>query len=200
MPVRKGDSNIVRFLRSLERALLVRVTDPGASTAIARVQMAIESTRPGQSGGAARLPVCGYLARALETARASSEPLAALADAFAAIEPRLHWARRPVGGPCASENWLEGHANAMIIGPDGLEWSEDLQVGVSLMAPDVRYPDHNHLPEELYDGLSSGRFKHGSSSWIQPGIGGTIHNEPNVTHAMASDNAPFLAIWSLWNA
>src|SRR5262245_37434342 len=109
-PMPDGDPNIVRFLRSLEGAMSVRATDPGVPTASARVQDGVDSLGPGQSGGPSRLPVCGHLAPALETARASSEPLAALVDAFAAIEPCLHWARRPVGGPFASENWLEGHA------------------------------------------------------------------------------------------
>jgi len=126
--------------------------------------------------------------------------MAALADGFAAIEPRLHWAKRPAGGPFASENWPDGHANAMIIGPVGLERRNDMQIGVSLLAPNVRYPDHNHLPEEVYVVLSPGRFKHGASDWFGRGVGGTFHNVPNVIHAMASDDVPLLAIWTLWNA
>ena len=86
----------------------------------------------------------------------------------------------------------------MIVGEGGLERRHGIRVGVSLMAPDVRYPDHTHPPEEVYLVLSPGRFKHGSSSWCEPGIGGTFHNEPGIWHAMASGDVPFLAIWSLW--
>lgn len=54
------------------------------------------------------------------------------------------------------------------------------------------------LPEEVYLVLSPGRFQHGSSSWFEPGLGGTLYNEPNIKHAMASGDAPLLAIWCLW--
>jgi hypothetical protein len=66
------------------------------------------------------------------------------------------------------------------------------------MAPHVRYPDHNHPPEEVYLVLSPGWFQHGDSSWSEPGIGGTFHNVPNIKHAMASGDAPLLALWCLW--
>ena len=69
---------------------------------------------------------------------------------------------------------------------------------VSLLAPHVRYPDHNHRPEEVYLLLSPGRFQHGGSEWFEPGIGGTLYNRPDVTHAMASGDVPLLALWFLW--
>lgn len=72
-------------------------------------------------------------------------------------------------------------------------------IGVSLLAPRVRYPDHNHGPEEVYLVLSPGRFQHGDVGWVEPGIGGTFHNAPGIKHAMASNEAPLLAIWCLWN-
>jgi hypothetical protein len=53
-------------------------------------------------------------------------------------------------------------------------------------------------PEEVYLVLSPGRFQHGESGWFEPGIGGTLYNEPNIRHAMVSDGAPLLALWHLW--
>ena len=155
---------------------------------------------PGRSAAAdaKRLPVCRYLDDGLATARAASPSLARVADAFAALEPKLRWAQRAGGGPFASDNWPDGHANATIVGPGGLEHREDLVIGVSLMAPHVRYPDHNHSPEEVYLVLSPGRFQHGGSDWFEPGIGGTFYNIPNIVHAMASGEAPLLAFWYLW--
>jgi hypothetical protein len=198
MPVASQD--VLSFLGNLKSALATRLGDPGVSSAIAEIELAAESTGSPQSCAASRLPVCGHLSGALDRARLASEAMARLVESFAAIEPLLHWARRAAGGPHASDSWLEGHANATIIGPVGLERRGDLQVGASLLAPRVRYPDHSHRPEEVYVVLSPGRFKHGATAWVEPGIGGTFHNVPNVTHAMASDDAPLLAIWSLWNA
>ena len=142
--------------------------------------------------------MCSHLTEALATARSGPATVARVADAFAALEPSLAWAPRAAGGPLASDNWPEGHANATIVGPRGLEDRSDLSIGASLLAPHVRYPDHNHAPEEVYLVLSPGRFRHGNSDWFEPGIGGTLHNEPNIKHAMASDNAPLLALWCLW--
>jgi hypothetical protein len=147
-----------------------------------------------------RLPVCRYLTEAGMSAQKASPALSELVRAFHEVEPEINWVVRTAGGPNASDNWPENHANAMIFGPGGVEERSDVMLGASLLAPNVRYPDHNHRPEEVYMILSPGRFKHGESSWTEPGIGGTFHNVPNVTHAMASDDAPFLAIWTLWNA
>src|SRR3546814_3545244 len=76
----------------------------------------------------------------------SSDLVARVADAFAALEPSLAWMPRPAGGPFASDNWPEGHANTLLVGPRGLEDRNDLSIGASLLAPQVRYPDHRHAP------------------------------------------------------
>ena len=80
-----------------------------------------------------------------------------------------------------------------------MEVRHDLHIGVSLLAPEVRYPDHNHAPEEVYLVLSPGQFQHGESGWFEPGIGGTLYNEPDTRHAMRSNDVPLLAIWLLWS-
>jgi hypothetical protein len=79
----------------------------------------------------------------------------------------------------------------------GHEPRDDVWVGASLLAPDVRYPDHHHAPEEVYLALSRGKFRHGEDEWFEPGIGGIFHNIPNIKHAMASVATPFFAIWCL---
>lgn len=145
----------------------------------------------------ARRDVCRYLPEALDLPPSAGPELKRLARAFAALEGHLRWLPRPSSGPHASENWPEGHANAMIFGPGGLETRDDVAIGVSLMAPHVRYPDHNHEPEEIYLVLTPGRFQHGESDWFAPGPGGTLHNVPNITHAMASVDRPFVAFWCL---
>ena len=155
--------------------------------------------RPGARGGskAAALPVNRYFHVAREIASNASLTLSRLAEALAKLEPEFHWAVRPSGGANSSSNWPGGHANAMIIGPGGLEERSDVAVGVSLLAPNVRYPDHNHGPEEIYLVLTPGLFQHGTSGWFEPGPGGTLHNVPNIQHAIASGSDPLLAVWCL---
>ena len=145
----------------------------------------------------ARLPVCHHLPTALEHARRQPGPVSALADAFAVIEPQLNWKVRS-GAEAHGEQFLNGHANATIIGPEGLEVRPDLRFGVSLMAPRMQYPDHRHPPEEIYVVLSDGQWRQASNSWHEPGIGGLVYNPPNIVHAMRSMELPLLALWFLW--
>lgn len=174
-------------------------TEP-AGCAAARIFAAL--ARPAPRGAApipSRLPICAHLATALPAARAASSAIASLADALAAIEPALAWRRRP-GADAASPDFRDGHANALILGPGGLEPREDAIVGVSLMAPCVRYPDHRHPPEEVYVVLSAGEWRQGDGPWHEPGPGGLVYNPPGIVHAMRSGKTPLLAIWCLWVA
>jgi hypothetical protein len=109
--------------------------------------LAALQTSSGEAGEAraARLPVCRHLSMALENARSQQGALGALAQAFGVIEPQLHWRIR-AGAETQGESFLDGHANATIVGPEGLEIRRDVWIGVSLMAPHIRYPDHHIRP------------------------------------------------------
>ena len=149
--------------------------------------------------GKARLPVCRHLPTALEHASHQPGPVGALAEAFAVIEPQLNWKVRP-GAETQGEQFLNGHANATITGPEGLETRRDVWIGVSFMAPHTKYPDHRHPPEEIYVVLSDGQWRQASNPWHEPGIGGLVYNPPNIVHAMRSTERPLLALWFLWTA
>ena len=45
--------------------------------------------------------------------------------------------------------------------------------------------------------LSLGEFRQADGPWFEPGIGGTVFNEPNVVHAMRSGSVPLFAVWCL---
>ncbi|MDE3176499.1 MAG: transcriptional regulator [Pseudomonadota bacterium] len=183
------------FLDSLQSGFATSERPPEVAAVAETLFCALARPAPPIAPAPARLPVCDCLPAALAIAGTTSPALAA---AFAAIEPQLRWAVRASGGRFASANWPEGHANATIVGPEhGLEGRRDVAIGVSLLAPHVRYPDHSHAPEEIYLLLTPGRFRHGVSDWFEPGAGGTLHNIPDITHAMASQAAPLLAIWCL---
>ena len=152
---------------------------------------------PGPQASAAghRLPACAHLDKALGVEMPAAS-LGRLVDAFRELEPSLVWRRRSHDST-ASANFEDGHANAMILGPGGHEEREDAWLGVSLLAPHVRYPDHDHSPEEVYLVLSDGAFRHGNGDWFTPGVGGSFYNEPGIKHAMRSSNTPLLAFWAL---
>jgi hypothetical protein len=185
------------FLDALRDELSYRPLADGARGCLTRVFQALESARPVSDDAPSRLPACVHLEGALDTARKTNASLARIADAFAAIEPHLTWTRRAHADHTASANFVDGHANTMIVGPNGHETRDDVWVGASLLAPHVRYPDHHHAPEEVYLVLSDSRFRQGRDEWFEPGVGGTFYNTPHIKHAMASGPTPLFAIWCL---
>ncbi len=76
-----------------------------------------------------------------------------LFNSFYAISNALQWYRRP---DFHSPKFINGHANAEIIGPMGLHISNDIKVSITLMRRHLIYPDHRHSPEEVYTVLSDG--------------------------------------------
>ena len=141
------------------------------------------------------LPVCdAWLSPAL--AAAARTRRAAVARALAGIVPGLHWTRR-TGSETVEPVFRDGHANALILGPRGIEARDDLWIGVTLMAPGVTYADHDHPPEEVYLSLGPGEWWNAAMDWTDPGMGGLIYNPPGIRHAMRSGADPFLALWFL---
>jgi quercetin dioxygenase-like cupin family protein len=176
------------FIAAAQPAFDYFVRDPDGRRTAAKVFHALEIAAPTTTTPAVRLPVCSLLPAAL-CVEVSHSSLKLLLEAFGAIEPQLQWRRR--------ESCAGNHANAMLIGPGGLEERNDVWVGVSLLAPSVRYPDHSHPPEEVYLVASDGEFRQGRGQWRKPGVGGSLYNSPGIVHAMRSSNTPLLAFWLL---
>ncbi|MEI3855290.1 MULTISPECIES: dimethylsulfonioproprionate lyase family protein [unclassified Ensifer] len=173
------------------------VQDLRARRSLMEIFAQLEAPQPQRLNIGERLPVCNHHIESVLATKTGRPSLDVLIERFAGLEPMLEWKCRSVYDHTASENFLPGHANAMIVGPGGLEDRRDLWLGVTLMAPNVRYPDHDHAPEETYLVLSEGEFQHGTSEWFSPGIGGSFYNPPGVRHAMRSGETPLFAFWAL---
>lgn len=173
------------------------VRDPSGQASVAQIFAALDGAMPTREGGGQRLPVCAHLDAATELAPFADTSLRALIEAFRALEPHLKWYLRTGDTTNANDAYWQGHANAMIVGPGGLVKHNSVWLGVSLLAPQVRYPDHTHPPEETYLVLSDGEFFQDGRGWFTPGIGGTFYNPPGILHAMRSGNAPLFAMWAL---
>ena len=192
------DQAVQRFLDAAEAAVAaVAVPGSAADLSAGRVFGRCRATA-GVMGQpmAMQLPVCAHLDAALEAAETG--PRRAVADAFGALVDRLEWKRRLTADPADRVFW-DGHANAMILGPGGLEDRADLWIGVTVMAPNVTYVDHDHPPEEVYLSLAPGEWWNADMDWTDPGMGGLIYNPPGIRHAMRSGAGPFLALWFLPN-
>lgn len=193
----QGRSQALQSLvASAAAAFDAHAQDPDSRLSIGRIFESLTTPMPSSAGAGSRLPVCAHLEEALGTAVAARPSLARLVEDFRAVEPFLVWRRRSFD-ETASANFEDGHANAMIVGPGGYEDRRDVWLGVTLMAPNVRYPDHTHAPEEVYLVLSKGEFRNGPSGWFAPGVGGSFYNTPGIVHAMRSLDAPLLAFWAL---
>lgn len=173
-----------------------QVEDADGRRSILEIFGLLEREGVERHGTGTRLPVCEWLPEALAL-KVDDPLLQRMLGRFTSLEPRLQWRRRSKYDGTASENFADGHANAMIVGPGGLEGRDDVWLGVTLMAPGVRYPDHDHAPEETYLVLSDGEFRQGDNAWFAPGKGGTFYNLPNIKHAMRSLNTPLFAFWAL---
>ena len=189
------DAGVQRFLNVAEAAL--RASAPAGSAAALAGERVFSRCRAsvGASGGVvAQLPVCGWIEAALEAAEGGTRQ--GLADAFAPLVERLEWKRRLSADPADRAFW-DGHANAMICGPGGLEQRDDLWIGATVMAPGVTYVDHDHPPEEVYLSLAPGEWWNAAMDWTDPGMRDVIYNPPGIRHAMRSGAGPFLALWFL---
>lgn len=190
------DPAVAGFLAATEAAVLARAAPGSEAARTAREVFARSRARVGAPGGtpASRLPVCDRLGAAEALPRDAAR--AAVMRALRALSGRLSWARRAsIHG--AGPDFADGHANAMILGPGGLEERDDLRIGVTLMAPGVTYPLHDHPPEEVYLALTPGEWWNARMDWTDPGPRGLIYNPPGIRHAMRSGATPFVAVWLL---
>lgn len=189
--------DLQRFL-DLTEAAIARRTKPGeaASKAMGAVHTRLADARPRATPPAPKaLPACSHLPAAIAAAKHGPADLAELAAAFQALSPAIAWRLRPSD----DATFTAGHANAWVVGPgdDALEPRSDVWVGVSLIAPDITYPDHQHPPEEVYVVLSDGDWRQGGEPWFTPGLGGIVYNPPGIVHAMRARHAPLFAVWCL---
>ncbi len=197
-------------LQTMHAAIVARSTaqSPARLTA-QRIFVALQNT-PGikKSPPPSTLPTCDLLDSLVSelsesehvtdgTVTTGSAACVEHALALSRLASQLAWFQRP-GAERTGEPFASGHANATLIGKGGLEERGDVWIGVSLLAPQVTYPEHRHAPEEVYVVLSSGQWQQNSGAWHEPGAGGIVHNPPNALHSMRSATTPLLATWCLW--
>lgn len=179
-------------------AMQARAPEPLAAASLDRIASALGKVPDVAGASPARLPVCAWFDRVVEQPTGQTD-LDAVFSALQKLSPQICWRPANRDGD-ASPDFENNHANAMLIGPGGIEHRQDVWIGLSLLAPATRYPDHQHKPEETYLVLSPGEFRnHSGPDWFSPGMGGSFYNPPNVVHAMRSvDDAPLFALWALF--
>jgi hypothetical protein len=135
-----------------------------------------------------------HLQRALANVAASLPRFAAIKDSLFNVAERLTW-RRGRGGPFASLNFETAHAHAVIVGPGGMEERSDVRLGLTLMAPYSRFPDHVQFHSRVFMLLSDGEVCLDDSNWFRAIAGTIFFNEAGRKFAMRCTAEPLLAIW-----
>lgn len=88
--------------------------------------------------------------------------------------------------------WLE------VFGMRGHFVNEDVAGGFLILGPNLLYPDHHHVAEEIYIPLAGGtQWRKGDGEFVTRKAGEVIHHPSNVNHAMRTGAEPLLALY-LW--
>lgn len=148
--------------------------------------------RPERPG---RLPGCRHVAAAMAAARRG--PLAAVAEAFDALEPDMRWVQSSHYRASLGDDYMANYAYTQLAGTkDALAFHDRMATGFFVIGPGWHYPDHHHEAEEIYVPFC------GDTLWSQAGgplaprePGATIHNPPWQRHEMRTLETPLFALY-----
>ncbi|TJW53286.1 MAG: transcriptional regulator [Mesorhizobium sp.] len=88
--------------------------------------------------------------------------------------------------------WLE------VFGTRGHFVNDEVAAGLLILGPDIVYPDHHHVAEEIYIPLTGGtQWRMGEGDFRRREAGEVIHHASDVSHAMRTGKEPLLALY-IW--
>ena len=134
------------------------------------------------------------LDRIVELAPAGAKPLARL---LAEQRGDLRWGQTYVEADFGkafidSYGWLE------VFGTRGHFVNDEVAAGLLILGPDIVYPDHHHVAEEIYLPLTGGaEWRMGEGGFRTREAGEVIHHASGVSHAMRTGKNPLLALY-IW--
>jgi len=172
------------------RAVLLGVDDVLARDATARIDWAM----PARPLAPRALACLRHLDRVAGTVPAFARPLVRL---LAGHRRPFCWGQTYTEadfGKAFIDNygWLE------VFGTRGHFTNDTVAGGVLILGPDLIYPDHHHVAEEIYIPLTGGaQWRMGDEAFRTREAGEVVHHASNVSHAMRTGGDPLLALY-LW--
>ncbi|WP_434723189.1 dimethylsulfonioproprionate lyase family protein [Mesorhizobium sp. RIZ17] len=136
----------------------------------------------------------GHLDRIAELAPADAKPLAHfVADHRGA----LRWGQTYTAADFG-QTFIDNYGWLEVFGTRGHFVNDAVAAGLLVLGPDIVYPDHHHIAEEIYIPLTGGtEWRMGEGDFHVREAGEVIHHASNVSHAMRTGKEPLMALY-LW--
>lgn len=141
------------------------------------------------------LPATRYIEEALDFGDHGTE--ASIVKIVRALAPHLRWTFDYKPHPLYPDLGSR-IAFADIAGPTNLKRSDDLLVGLTLIAPDSLYPAHAHPAIELYLPIGgTAIWTAGAQPAARRGPGSLILHPSNIAHTTRTETEPLVAVY-IW--
>jgi len=120
---------------------------------------------------------------------------ARLVRAFLECAPQLHW-MQSYSVDDFGQHFFDNYAHVELIGTMGHFDSNEIAAGLVLYGPEIDYPDHWHVAEEIYIPLTgNGLWSRDSEPHVKRTAGEFVFHESNMPHAIKTGDTPLLAMW-----
>ncbi|WP_217568992.1 dimethylsulfonioproprionate lyase family protein [Mesorhizobium sp. GbtcB19] len=135
-----------------------------------------------------------YLDRIAELAPIDAKPLARFA---ADHRSALRWGQTYTAADFG-QGFIDNYGWLEVFGTRGHFANDQVAAGLLILGPEIVYPDHHHIAEEIYIPLTGGtEWRMGEGSFHRRDAGEVIHHASNVNHAMRTGKGPLMALY-LW--
>jgi Dimethlysulfonioproprionate lyase len=154
----------------------------------------IDWNMPARNLDAHRLPCLGHLPRLAVIAGPGERRIAGL---LARHAPALRWGQTYTAADFG-QYFIDNYGWVELFGTRGHFRNDAVAAGVLVLGPNVVYPDHHHVAEEVYVPLTGGtEWRMGEGAFRDRRGSEIIHHASNVSHAMRTGKEPLLALY-LW--
>ncbi|PBC03917.1 dimethylsulfonioproprionate lyase family protein [Mesorhizobium sp. WSM3860] len=97
-----------------------------------------------------------------------------------------------------SQAFIDNYGWLEVFGTRGHFVNDEVAAGLLVLGPDIVYPDHHHIAEEIYIPVTGGtEWRMGEGGFRVRAAGEIIHHASNVNHAMRTGKEPLMALY-LW--
>ncbi|MGB7285936.1 MAG: dimethylsulfonioproprionate lyase family protein [Salaquimonas sp.] len=130
-----------------------------------------------------------------ETEAHTGKTEARLVRSFIEYADRLHWMQsyKPED---FGQYFTDNYAHVELIGTKGHFASNEIAAGIVQYGPDIDYPNHWHVAEEIYIPLTgNGLWSSDNEPYLARKAGEFVFHESNMPHAIKTDDTPMLALW-----